>query len=31
MGHVNITGVTLAETIAAANQIVKILRLPVAA
>ncbi len=31
MGHVNITGVTLAESIAAANQIVKILRLPVAA
>lgn len=31
MGHVNITGVTLTETIAAANQVVKILRLPVTA
>ncbi len=31
MGHVNITGATLAETIAAANQIVEVLRLPVAA
>jgi len=31
MGHVNISGITLAETIVAANQIVKILRLPVAA
>lgn len=31
MGHVNITGATLAETISAANQIVKILRLPVPA
>jgi 5-(carboxyamino)imidazole ribonucleotide synthase len=31
MGHVNITGSSLAETIIAANEIVKILRLPVAA
>jgi len=31
MGHVNITGVTLAETLAAANQVVQVLRLPVAA
>ncbi len=31
MGHINITGATLSETIAAANQIVQVLRLPVAA
>ena len=31
MGHINITGATLSETIAAANQIVQALRLPVAA
>lgn len=31
MGHINITGTTLAETIVAANKIVQILRLPVAA
>ena len=31
MGHVNITGANLAETVAAANRVVQILRLPVAA
>ncbi len=31
MGHVNVTGQTIAEAIAAANQVVRILRLPVAA
>lgn len=30
MGHINVTGETLAQAIASANQIVKILRLPVA-
>ena len=31
MGHVNCTGSTLAEAVAAANHVVKVLRLPVAA
>ena len=30
MGHINVTGETLAQAVASANQIVKILRLPVA-